>query len=71
MIDAARLKTNKELEEARIKSQSEIAGMNVGQRIASDLLDRKENEEQKVKDDLRFGLDIAKDLVKDINLNDK
>ena len=70
MIDAARLTNNKQLEEARIKSQSEIAGMNVGQRIASDLLDRKENEDKKVRDDVRFGLDIAKDLVNDINLNE-
>ena len=70
MIDAARLTNNKQLEEARIKSQSEIAGMNVGQRIASDLLDREEKEGQKVKDDVRFGLDIAKDLVNDINLNE-
>ena len=70
MIDAARLTNNKQLEEARIKSQSEIAGMNVGQRIASDLLDRKESEDKKVKDDVRFGLDIAKDLVNDINLNE-
>jgi len=44
--------------------------MNVGQRIASDLLDREENEAKKVKDDVRFGLDIAKDLVNDINLNE-
>ena len=70
MIDAARLTNNKQLEEARIKSQSEIAGMNVGQRIASDLLDREEKEGKKVKDDVRFGLDIAKDLVNDINLNE-
>jgi len=70
MIDAARLKTNKELEEARIKAQQEATGMNVGQRIASDLLDREEKEGQKAKDDVRFGLDIAKDLVNDINLNE-
>ena len=69
-IDAARLKTNTELEQARIKAQQEATGLNVGQRIASDLLDREEKEGQKAKDDVRFGLDIAKDLVNDINLNE-
>ena len=70
MIDAARLKTNKELEEARIKAQQEATGLNIGQRIASDLLDREENKEKQGTNDFKLGLDIAKDLIKDINLND-
>ena len=71
MIDAARLKNNKDIEEARIKAQQEATGLNVGQRIASDLLDREENKNKKATDDYKLGLDIAKDIVKDINLNDK
>jgi len=70
MIDAARLKTNKELEEARIKAQQEATGLNVGQRIASDLLSKEADKEKQSTQDYKLGLDIAKDLVKDINLNE-
>ena len=70
LIDAARLKTNKELEEARIKAQQEATGLNVGQRIASDLLSKEADKEKQSTQDYKLGLDIAKDLVKDINLNE-
>ncbi len=70
MIDAVRLKTNKELEEARIKAQQEATGLNVGQRIASDLLSKEADKEKQSTQDYKLGLDIAKDLVKDINLNE-
>ena len=70
LIDAAKLKTNKELEEARIKAQQEATGLNVGQRIASDLLSKEADKEKQSTQDYKLGLDIAKDLVKDINLNE-
>ena len=38
--------------------------------IASDLLDRQERSEDKVLDDYKKGLDIAKDLVDDSKLNE-
>ena len=70
MIDAARLKTNKELEEARIQAQQEATGLNIGQRIASDLLSKEADKEKQSTQDYKLGLDIAKDIVKDINLNE-
>lgn len=70
LIDAAKMAKNAELEEARIAQQSEIAGMNVGQRIASDLLSKEADKEKQSTQDYKLGLDIAKDIVKDINLNE-
>ena len=70
LIDAVKLKTNKELEEARIQAQQEATGLNVGQRIASDLLSKEADKEKQSTQDYKLGLDIAKDLVKDINLNE-
>ena len=70
LIDAVKLKTNKELEEARIKVQQEATGLNIGQRIASDLLSKEADKEKQSTQDYKLGLDIAKDLVKDINLNE-
>ncbi len=70
LIDAAKMAKNAELEEARIAQQSEIAGMNVGQRIASDLLSKEADAKKQSTKDYKLGLDIAKDIVKDINLNE-
>ena len=70
LIDAAKMAKNAELEEARIAQQSEIAGMNIGQRIASDLLSKEADKEKQSTQDYKLGLDIAKDIVKDINLNE-
>ncbi len=70
LIDAAKMAKNAELEEARIAQQSEIAGMNVGQRIASDLLSKEADAKKQSTQDYKLGLDIAKDIVKDINLNE-
>jgi len=70
LIDAAKMAKNAELEEARIAQQSEIAGMNIGQRIASDLLSKEADAKKQSSKDYKLGLDIAKDIVKDINLNE-
>ncbi len=70
LIDAVKLKTNKELEEARLAAQQEATGLNIGQRIASDLLSKEADKEKQSTQDYKLGLDIAKDIVKDINLNE-
>jgi len=69
-IDAAKAVSNKELEEKRIEAQQESTGLKIGQQIASDLLDRKEKADDKVLDDYKKGLDIAKDMVNDSKLNE-
>ncbi len=69
-IDAAKAVANKELEEKRIDAQQESTGLKIGQQIASDLLDREEKAEDKVLDDYKKGLDIAKDMVNDSKLNE-
>jgi hypothetical protein len=69
-IDAAKAVANKELEEKRIDAQQESTGLKIGQQIASDLLDREEKAEDKVLDDYKKGLDIAKDIVNDSKLNE-
>jgi hypothetical protein len=69
-VDAAKAVANKELEEKRIEAQQEASGLKIGQQIASDLLDRQEKADDKVLDDYKKGLDIAKDLVNDSKLNE-
>jgi len=75
--DAARLQLaaqkqqdQKELEERRISSQEQIAGANIGQKIASDLLDSNLQNKKQAAKEFKEGIDIAKDMVKDINTND-
>jgi hypothetical protein len=75
--DAARLQLaaqkqqdQKELEERRITSQEQIAGANIGQKIASDLLDSNLQNKKQAAKEFKEGVDIAKDMVKDINTND-
>lgn len=69
-LQAQRQQDQKELEERRISSQEQIAGANIGQKIASDLLDSDlQNKKQSAKE-FKEGIDIAKDFVKDINTNE-
>ncbi len=69
-LQAQRQQDQKELEERRISSQEQIAGANIGQKIASDLLDSNlQNKKQSAKE-FKEGIDIAKDFVKDINTNE-
>ena len=71
MLDATKAKANKDLEEKRIESQEEIAGMNVGQRIASDLLSSQQEDKKAEREEYIKGLDIGIDIAKDINNNEK
>ena len=71
LLDAAKASGNKELEEKRIKSQEEIAGLKVGQQIASDLLSNEQEDKKAEREEYIKGLDIGIDIAKDINKNDK
>ena len=69
-LDTAKATANKELEEKRISSQEEIAGMNVRQRIASDLLSSQQEDKKAEREEYMKGLDIGIDLAKDIDKNE-
>jgi len=71
LLDAAKAKANKELEEKRIASQEELAGLKVGQQIASDLLANNQIDKKAEREDYIKGLDIGIDIAKDITKNDK
>ena len=71
LLDAAKAKANKELEEKRIASQEELAGLKVGQQIASDLLANDQIDKKAEREDYIKGLDIGIDIAKDITKNDK
>ena len=71
LLDAAKATANKELEQKRIKSQEEIAGLKVGQQIASDLLSNEQEDKKAEREEYMKGLDIGIDIAKDINKNDK
>ena len=65
MLDTAKAKVNKELQEARIKQEGEIAGAKIGQQVASDLLSKEADEKKEASKDFKIGIDIAKDMLKD------
>ena len=69
-LDTVKAMNSKELEEKRIEAQQETSGLKIGQQIASDLIDREERAEQKVLDDYKTGIDIAKNIVEDSKLNE-
>ena len=71
LLDAAKAKANKELEEKRIASQEELAGLKIGQQIASDLLANDQIDKKAEREDYIKGLDIGIDIAKDITKNDK
>ena len=71
LLDAAKAKANKELEEKRIASQEELAGLKVGQQIASDLLANDQIDKKAEREDYIKGLDIGINIAKDITKNDK
>jgi len=71
MLDTTKAIANKELEEKRIKSQEELAGLKVGQQIASDLLANEQLDKKAEREDYIKGLDIGIDIAKDINNNEK
>jgi hypothetical protein len=69
-LQAQRQQDMREIEEKRIESQEQIAGANIGQKIASDLLDSELDNKKQAAKEFKEGIDIAKDMVKDINTNE-
>ena len=65
MLDATKAASNKEIQEARIKQEGEIAGAKIGQQVASDLLSKEADEKKEASKDFKIGIDIAKDMLKD------
>jgi hypothetical protein len=69
-LDAQKAMTQAQLEKARIETQNEIAGMNIGQRIASDLLENEQIKDKAAREDYQKGVDIGIEIAKDSNKND-
>ena len=70
-LDLQKAMTQAELEKARIQSQNEIAGANIGQRIASDLLDAKQLKDKQAREDYQKGVDIGIEIAKDSIQNEE
>ena len=70
-LEAQKAASREKLEQERISSQEEIAGMNVGQRIASDLLDAQQLKEKQAREDYAKGVDIGIEIAKDSNKNEE
>ena len=69
-LDAIKAASRDELEKQRLKSQNELAGMKLGQEIASDLLENEQENKKQEREDYKLGLDIGIDLAKDITKNE-
>jgi hypothetical protein len=70
-LDLQKAMTQAELEKARIESQNEIAGANIGQRIASDLLDAEQLKDKQAREDYQKGVDIGIEIAKDSIQNEE
>ena len=62
---------NVEMEKKRLSTQAEISGINIGQRIASDLLEAQQLKDKQAREDYQKGVDIGLEIAKDSNTNDK
>ena len=69
-LDAAKAANRDEIEKERIKSQNELAGIKIGQQIASDLQDNENENKKQEREDYKLGLDIGLNIGKDINKNE-
>jgi hypothetical protein len=65
LLDATKAASNKELQEARLQQEGQIAGAKIGQQVASDLLSKEAEKEKQSIEDFKTGVDIAKDMIKD------
>jgi len=70
-LDLQKAMTQAELEKSRIESQNEIAGANIGQRIASDLLDAQQLKDKQAREDYQKGVDIGIEIAKDSIQNEE
>jgi len=64
-LDATKAASNKQIQEARLKQEQEIAGVKIGQQVASDLLSKEAEKEKQSIEDFKTGVDIAKNMMKD------
>ena len=65
LLDATKAASNKQLQEARLQQEGQIAGAKIGQQVASDLLSKEAEKEKQSIEDFKTGVDIAKDMIKD------
>jgi len=70
-LDAAKAANRDEIERERLKSQNELAGMKIGQQVASDLLENEQEDKKQEREDYKLGLDIGMNIGKDINKNEQ
>lgn len=69
-LDAEKAMNRDEIERERIQSQEQIAGAKIGQQVASDLLDVDETRKAEAREDFQKGIDIARQIVEDVNKNE-
>ena len=69
-LDAEKAMNRDDIERERIQSQEQIAGAKIGQQVASDLLDVDETRKAEAREDFQKGIDIAREIVEDVNKNE-
>ena len=69
-LEAAKAANRDEIEREGISTQAEIAGARIGQQTASDLLENAQDDKKQALEEYKLGLDMAKDIVKDITTNE-
>ena len=69
-LDAAKAASRDEIEKERIASQAEMSGANIGQRIASDLLENQQLKDKQAREDYQKGVDMGVEIAKDSNTNE-
>ena len=70
-LDASKAANRDAIERERIKAQTEIAGAQIGQKTASDLLKADQLSDKAAREDFVKGIDIAKDMLEDSKQNGK
>ena len=70
-LDASKATNRDAIERERIKAQTEIAGAQIGQKTASDLLKANQLSDKAAREDFVKGIDIAKDMLEDSKQNGK
>ena len=70
-LDASKAANRDAIERERIAAQTEIAGAQIGQKTASDLLKANQLQSKSAREDFVKGIDIAKDMLEDSKQNGK
>jgi len=69
-LDAVKSKNRDLIEKERIQSQEDMAAASIGQRVASDLLENQQIENESARKEYLKGLDIGIEIAKDSNKNE-